>query len=86
MALKTTHLDDRGYGFGHGRSEEQKNSPAAVRFPLLPALLLGLGLGGLLDGVVLHQLLQWHHVLSQLVSRRQHRQSPHQHAVGWDLP
>ena len=64
MALKTTHLGDRGYGFGHGRSEEQKASPAAVRFPLLPALLLGLGLGGLLDGVVLHQLLQWHHMLS----------------------
>jgi uncharacterized membrane protein len=30
----------------------------------LPGLLLGLGLGGLADGIVLHQLLGWHHLLS----------------------
>jgi uncharacterized membrane protein len=29
-----------------------------------PGLLLGVGLGGLFDGVVLHQVLQWHHLLS----------------------
>ncbi len=27
-------------------------------------LLLGIGLGGFVDGIVLHQLLQWHHILS----------------------
>ncbi len=27
-------------------------------------MLLGLGLGGFFDGIVLHQLLQWHHMLS----------------------
>jgi len=27
-------------------------------------ILLGLGLGGMLDGILLHQILQWHHVLS----------------------
>jgi len=27
-------------------------------------LLLGLGIGGFIDGVVLHQLLEWHHMLS----------------------
>ena len=27
-------------------------------------LLLGLGLGGFLDGIVLHQILQWHHMVS----------------------
>lgn len=26
--------------------------------------MLGLGLGGLLDGIVIHQLLGWHHMLS----------------------
>jgi uncharacterized membrane protein len=26
--------------------------------------LFGLGLGGFFDGIVLHQLLQWHHMLS----------------------
>jgi uncharacterized membrane protein len=29
-----------------------------------PGILLGAGLGGFLDGIVLHQLLQWHHLLS----------------------
>lgn len=31
---------------------------------LAPGLLLGLGLGGFFDGVVLHQILQWHHMIS----------------------
>ena len=29
-----------------------------------PALLTGFGLGAFLDGIVLHQVLQWHHLLS----------------------
>jgi uncharacterized membrane protein len=29
-----------------------------------PGILLGVGFGGLFDGVVLHQVLQWHHMLS----------------------
>ena len=33
--------------------------------PLVRAgLVLGLGLGGFFDGIVLHQILQWHHMLS----------------------
>jgi uncharacterized membrane protein len=28
------------------------------------AVLLGLGLGGFFDGIVLHQILQWHHMVS----------------------
>jgi uncharacterized membrane protein len=28
--------------------------------------LLGIGLGGFVDGIVLHQILQWHHVLSSV--------------------
>jgi uncharacterized membrane protein len=31
---------------------------------LVPGLLVGVGLGGLIDGVVLHQVLQWHHMLT----------------------
>jgi len=34
------------------------------RPPLLPGLLLGVGLGGFVDGIVLHQILQWHHLLT----------------------
>ncbi len=29
-------------------------------------LLLGLGLGWCFDGIVLHQLLQWHHMVSNV--------------------
>ena len=29
-----------------------------------PGFLLGLGLGGFIDGIVLHQILQWHHLLT----------------------
>ena len=32
--------------------------------PPLPQVLLGAGLGGFADGIVLHQILQWHHMLS----------------------
>ncbi|MCC2547606.1 DUF2243 domain-containing protein [Hymenobacter sp. BT175] len=35
------------------------------RTPLIAAgLLLGAGLGGFVDGIVLHQILQWHNLLS----------------------
>ena len=30
----------------------------------LPLFLFGVGLGGFVDGIVLHQILQWHHMLS----------------------
>jgi len=33
---------------------------------LLAGLILGLGQGGFFDGIVFHQLLQWHHMFSSL--------------------
>ncbi|MFE1600710.1 DUF2243 domain-containing protein [Methylobacterium sp. ID0610] len=33
-------------------------------FPTAAGILFGLGLGGFFDGIVLHQMLQWHHMLS----------------------
>jgi uncharacterized membrane protein len=33
-------------------------------FPISAGVLFGLGLGGFFDGIVLHQLLQWHHLLT----------------------
>ncbi|RBJ09997.1 DUF2243 domain-containing protein [Micromonospora provocatoris] len=36
----------------------------------LPATILGVGLGGFVDGIVLHQVLQWHHLLSSTGSDR----------------
>lgn len=32
--------------------------------PWAPAVVLGLGLGGFIDGIVFHQILQWHHLLT----------------------
>ena len=49
----------RGYAVGmtSRTSTHGLPSPAA-------GLLYGLGLGGFLDGIVLHQVLQWHHLLT----------------------
>ena len=36
-----------------------------TRRPLIVAsILLGVGLGGFVDGILLHQVLQWHHMLT----------------------
>ncbi len=37
---------------------------AEREFPFASGVLLGLGLGGFFDGIVLHQVLQWHHMLT----------------------
>ncbi|MDR7040558.1 MULTISPECIES: DUF2243 domain-containing protein [Methylobacterium] len=39
-------------------------STHASGFPVPAAILFGLGLGGFFDGIVLHQILQWHHMLT----------------------
>jgi uncharacterized membrane protein len=35
-----------------------------LRRPFVASFILGLGLGGFVDGIVLHQILQWHHMLT----------------------
>lgn len=40
------------------QASENKGFPASAGF------LLGLGLGGFFDGIILHQVLQWHHMLT----------------------
>jgi uncharacterized membrane protein len=45
----------------HARNPDRA---AERRFPTSAGVLLGLGLGGFFDGIVLHQLLQWHHMLT----------------------
>jgi uncharacterized membrane protein len=42
------------------RAEERARNAG----PWLPGVLLGIGLGGFVDGIVLHQILQWHHMLT----------------------
>ncbi|MDD9369283.1 MAG: DUF2243 domain-containing protein [Acidimicrobiales bacterium] len=38
--------------------------PTTATPPKLPAFLMGVGLGGFVDGIILHEILQWHHMLS----------------------
>ncbi len=42
--------------------------PVERRFPTSAGVLFGLGLGGFFDGIVLHQVLQWHHMVSSWYS------------------
>ncbi len=44
---------------------ERKVKAGARRF-IGAGLLLGVGLGGFFDGIVLHQILQWHHMVSHV--------------------
>jgi uncharacterized membrane protein len=46
---------------------EAKTKTLNGRTPLIIAgIFLGLGLGGFVDGILLHQLLRWHHMLSNI--------------------
>ena len=47
---------------GHDASQGARSS--GDRPAWLPSLLLGIGMGGFVDGIVLHQMLQWHHMLT----------------------
>jgi uncharacterized membrane protein len=40
------------------------NHPQERVFPVSAGILMGLGLGGFFDGIVFHQVLQWHHMLT----------------------
>ena len=50
---QTVGRDDRGRR-GRGRLDLR---------PVAPLLLTGFGLGAFVDGIVLHQVLQWHHLV-----------------------
>lgn len=45
-------------------SSRTATSPADRRRVLWGGGLTGLGIGGFFDGIVLHQILQWHHMVS----------------------
>ncbi len=42
----------------------ESDHPARVGPLVAAGALLGIGLGGFIDGILLHQLLQWHHMLT----------------------
>jgi uncharacterized membrane protein len=47
---------------GVERSIHMETEAHERHFPTSAGILLGLGLGGFFDGIVLHQILQWHHM------------------------
>ena len=49
-----------------GRADARDHARGRAGAPSLtaPGLLLGAGLGGFVDGILIHQVLQWHHMLT----------------------
>jgi len=45
-------------------NDSLRRATAGPRFPAAAGVVFGLGLGGFFDGIVLHQILQWHHRVS----------------------
>jgi uncharacterized membrane protein len=43
---------------------ERSNIENGRGFPTIAGIFLGLGLGGFFDGIVFHQVLQWHHMFT----------------------
>ena len=44
--------------------KNQTSANEGREFPSSAGFFLGLGLGGFFDGILLHQVLQWHHMLT----------------------
>ena len=55
-------------GYGAAVPSSRANPFGMVSQPpsKVSGLLYGLGLGGFIDGIVLHQILQWHHMVSDV--------------------
>ena len=54
LLLSAFQSQDVGY-----RGAMVKEKPS-----VLPGVLFGLGFGGFVDGIVLHEIVQWHHMIS----------------------
>jgi len=49
------------------RMTQTDTRPVEQMLPItLPGIVLGIGLGGFFDGILLHQILQWHHLFSSI--------------------
>lgn len=46
------------------RSFEMNEAPSHAGPLIAGATLIGVGMGGFVDGILFHQILQWHHMLS----------------------
>jgi uncharacterized membrane protein len=50
------------------KAEGSGRDPGTVRAARAPALVTGFGLGAFIDGILLHQVLQWHHLVVEFRS------------------
>jgi uncharacterized membrane protein len=59
---------DAPCGYIVGMTTARTASPRTETRPpsKVSGLLYGLGLGGFIDGIVLHQIFQWHHMVSHV--------------------
>ena len=60
-------IDVRGGGAtatAPGQGHEDGGGRGRGPSPVVAGVLLGVGFGGFVDGIVLHQVLQWHHMLT----------------------
>jgi uncharacterized membrane protein len=55
-----------GKGYGRIVSTQSEASSRRKMPSKASGLLYGLGFGGFVDGIVLHQILQWHHMVSHV--------------------
>jgi hypothetical protein len=62
--LRNIGMQERLFGRHVGGPMTMDVSPTSRHFPISAGIFFGLGLGGFFDGIVLHQVLQWHHMLS----------------------
>ena len=62
LSSMSANADSGRAGFRNGATVREAH--AALSRPRAPGILLGIGLGGFVDGIVLHQILQWHHMLT----------------------
>lgn len=51
----------------HPAADDRTRNARAARWP---GLLVGFGAGGMIDGVLLHQVLRWHHLLGGVPAAR----------------
>lgn len=66
MARDRALRPDRPSPGGDGLPDDPRVLQDGRRQATAGAFFAGVGLGGFLDGIVLHQILQWHHMLSSL--------------------
>jgi uncharacterized membrane protein len=49
-------------------SQKAETSAVALKSPVVSlSIILGIGLGGFVDAIILHQLLQWHQMISNIL-------------------